>query len=176
MSALTLTAAHGACLGLKGPRAPEWLGAQGLEPPAPNTWRAAGAAGVPLLLARLGASEFFFAGAPAAPELATLARALEARPERVFPVLREDREFELEGEGVHEVLAQVCNVDFAALSLAARPIVMTLMIGVAVLVAPSAAGAGRRYRVWCDPTFAWALGEQLATVVLESGGAVRGEI
>lgn len=180
MSALMLEQSpRRACLGLKGANAPAWLAAQGLEVPAvPNSWCASAVAGTraSLFVARLGASELFLEGAARSPELAALARALEAGAEKVYPVLREDRGFELEGDGVHEVLAQVCNVDFESIALGAQPIVMTLMIGVAVLVAPQAAGAARRYRLWCDPSYATALGEELATVVRESGGTVRGEI
>jgi sarcosine oxidase subunit gamma len=99
----------------------------------------------------------------------------------VYPVLREDWAFHLGGDGVHDVLAQVCNVNFAALSLPSRPLIMTLMIGVAVLVVPqSVAGGGqggattRHYRIWCDPTFGPYLGESLGAVVIECGGRYTG--
>jgi sarcosine oxidase, subunit gamma len=71
-------------------------------------------------------------------------------------------------------------VDFAALSLVTRPLIMTLMIGVAVLVVPqggaSAEGAAgeRHYRIWCDPTFGPYLGESLGAVVIECGGRYTG--
>jgi hypothetical protein len=92
----------------------------------------------------------------------------------VYPVLREDVEFALAGDAVHEVLAQVCNVNFAALSLDSRPVIMTLMIGVAVLVVPQSLVHGRRYRIWCDPTFGHYLGESLGKVVVDCGGSVTG--
>jgi sarcosine oxidase subunit gamma len=76
---------------------------------------------------------------------------------------------------VHEVLAQVCNVNFAALSLDSRPVIMTLMIGVAVLVVPQSTTNGRRYRIWCDPSFGPYLGESLGQVVIDCGGNVTGE-
>ena len=151
--------------GLKGPRAAEWLGALGLEvPPAPNSWCASR-----VLVARLGTGEFFVEepeggsvlGAAPAPELA---------PPGVYPVLREDWAFVLEGPGAEDVLAQGCNVDFAGLELAARPVIMTLMIGVAVLVLPRQAGdgAGRQYLIWCDPTFGEYLEAAVGAVTKES--------
>jgi sarcosine oxidase, subunit gamma len=113
-------------LGLKGPRAAQWLATQGMVlPAAPNTW------------------------APAD-----------------------------DGGRADEILAQVCNVNFAALSPDARPVIMTLMIGVAVLIVPQSADKGskaeRLYRIWCDPTFGPYLGESLGAVVNECGGRYTG--
>ncbi len=163
-------------LGMKGPRAAEWLVAQGLGVPmAPNSWtRSSGA----VLVARLGQSEFFLEDAPAGTTLRGIAPALAAHPPGVYPVLREDAAFELSGAGVHDVLAQVCNVNFAELALDSHPVIMTLMIGVAVLVVPESMqeghGAGRRHRFWCDPTFGPYLSEALAVVVAECGGIGAG--
>jgi sarcosine oxidase subunit gamma len=165
-------------LGLKGPRATDWLESQGLEvPQAPNSWseRSAGAAEAPLLIARLGTSEYFLEQPAPAPELAALERALDTEASGVYPVLREDTGLELRGAGVHAALAQVCNVEFAALTLGARPIVMTLMMGIAVLVIAQGTAGDPRYRIWCDPTYGSALIDELGIVIRESGGCVRGE-
>jgi sarcosine oxidase, subunit gamma len=160
-------------LGLKGPRAAEWLAAQGVTLPAtPNTW-----AGAPdgLLVARLGSSEFFLESeARTEGPLAQVSAHLAAGSPGVYPVLREDFAFRLSGTAVHEALAQVCNVNFAALDLQARPVVMTLMIGVAVLVVAEEIDGERRYRLWCDPTYGPSLSETLAEVVVECGGTTRG--
>ena len=143
-------------LGLKGPRAAEWLAAQGIGVPAePNTWTHSGQTSasdsllVALLVARLGTGEFFLEDIAAGSTLTRMAPALDGQPAGVYPVLREDWAFQIGGERVHDVLAQVCNVNFAALPLASHPLIMTLMIGVAVLVVPQ----GDQYRIWCDPTF-----------------------
>jgi sarcosine oxidase subunit gamma len=166
-------------LGLKGPRAAEWLAAQGIVlPAAPNTW-AAGTGADALLVARLGQSEFFLEGDTAATTLQRLALSLNGRLPGVYPVLREDWGFDLGGEGVHDVLAQVCNVNFAALAPDSHPVIMTLMIGVAVLVVAQGGAAGqgaceRRYRIWCDPTYGEYFAEVLATVVNECGGRYTG--
>lgn len=163
-------------LGLKGPRAGEWLAAQGLAlPAAPNTWTETRATpGVPVLAARLGATEFFLEDGADGTTIRRIAASAHEHPPSVYPVLREDWAFQLGGDGVHEVLAQVCNVNFAALALESRPLIMTLMIGVAVLVVPRSAAGGRDYRIWCDPTFGPYLNESLGAVVSECGGRHRG--
>lgn len=158
-------------LGLKGPRAAEWLIAQGIVlPMAANSWAHSDA----LLVARLGASEFFLEDAADGSGLTGISLKLAARPPGVYPVLREDSAFQLSGDGVHDVLAQVCNVEFAGLVLNSHPVIMTLMIGVAVLVVPQEFGAERRYRIWCDPTLGASLSENLGAVVVDCGGITRG--
>jgi sarcosine oxidase, subunit gamma len=181
-------------LGLKGPRAAEWLEARGIAlPAAPNEWIAA-ASGAPnatapigtgaravadtgaddaMLVARLGTMEFFLEDCTGGDWLRGLDSGLEAGQPGVYPVLREDAAFNLVGPGSYDVLAQVCNVNFADLELASQPVIMTLMIGVAVLVVPQMAGAWPRFRIWCDPTFGPYLEESLGTVVTESGGNYR---
>jgi len=176
VSALCLDVADTAArLGLKGPRAAEWLAAQGIAAPAQvNTWSRppAGLAGV--LIARLGASEFFLEARDHG-ALAPLAAGLAAGAAGVYPVLREDFAFRLSGPGVHDVLAQVCNVDFAGLDVEARPVIMTLMIGVAVMAVPDERAEARQYRFWCDPTFGPSLSETLGAITVECGGTITGE-
>lgn len=189
MSALALTVPEPRKrLGLKGPRAAQWLADNGITaPPLPNTWAhsAGAAAAEALLVARLGATEFFLENISAGTTLERISPFLDGHPPGVYPVMREDSAFILGGERVHEVLAQVCNVNFAALSLDSRPVIMTLMIGVAVLVVPHGAEeysdeacrrgqSGRYYRVWCDPTFGPYMGECLGAVVAECGGSYTG--
>jgi sarcosine oxidase, subunit gamma len=188
-------------LGLKGPRAAEWLAGHGIVLPAtPNTWTHAKDTSTAdaLLVARLGTAEFFLEDGMGGTTLERISPSLDENPPGVYPVLREDWAFHLGGERVHDVLAQVCNVNFAALSLDSRPLIMTLMIGVAVLVVPQraageqggtaerggAAGRGRvaeregaaerQYLIWCDPTFGPYLSESLGTVVIECGGSYKG--
>jgi sarcosine oxidase subunit gamma len=163
-------------LGLKGPRAAEWLVAHGIVlPMTPNTWTLSQEqqASEALLVARLGAAEFFLEAASRDAALATVAAALERGAQGVYPVAREDWCLDLSGEAVYEVLAQVCNVNFAALGHEGRPVIMTLMIGVAVLVVPR---AERQLRIWCDPTFGPYLSESLGSVITECGGGYRGNL
>jgi hypothetical protein len=147
MSALEFeVSSPGYRFGLKGRRAAEWLAAHGIAvPPTANTWTRSSQPPVS-----------------------------ESSAPGVYPVLREDAAFLLAGEGSQEVLAQVCNVNFADLGLDSRAIIMTLMIGVSVLVVPEGVGAQSRYRIWCDPTFGHYLGDSLGAVVIECGGRVRG--
>ena len=163
-----------ALAGLKGPRGAQWLAEQGIAlPPEPNTWTEYGDPA--LLVARLGASEFFLVAAGAAAGgaavLQRISSAVQAGIEGVYPVLREDAAFVLSGDGASDVLAQVCSVNFAALELAARPVIMTLLIGVSVLIVPQAAAGEVRYRLWCDPTFGSYLDAAVGTVVIDCGGS-----
>jgi sarcosine oxidase subunit gamma len=179
---LILEAPHSlARVGVKGPRAAEWLVAQGIAlPMEPNSWAysTAGTAAADerdgLLVARLGTAEFFLEETQPGTLLQGIPAKLAAHPPGVYPVLREDAAFRLSGQGVHDVLAQVCNVHFAALALDSRPLIMTLMIGIAVLVVPQGSDAERRYRIWCDPTFGPSLSEALGAVVVDCGGTNRG--
>jgi sarcosine oxidase subunit gamma len=162
--------------GLKGPRAAEWLAARRIAlPAAPNQWVGGADTGASdaLLVARLGSSEFFLEDGSGGGRVRDLELALESGQPGVYPVLRDDAAFSLSGPGSYDVLAQVCNVNFADLDLALQPVIMTLMIGVAVLIVPQMMGAGPRFRIWCDPTFGPYLDESLGTVVTESGGNYR---
>jgi sarcosine oxidase subunit gamma len=158
--------------GLKGPRAVEWLAAQGIAvPAAPNTWSHSRNDGDSdaLLVARLGESEFFLEADRSGALLTRLSTSLLRRPPGVYPVLREDWAFTLSAEGVHEVLAQVCSYNFAALNVDSRPVIMTLMMGASVLVVPQVTGE-LGYRIWCDPSFGRYFAQALAGVVNECGG------
>jgi sarcosine oxidase subunit gamma len=154
--------------GLKGPRAAEVLADAGLAVPAhANSWAPLGD-GPADMIARLGNSEFFIEHG-AAIDTRALEASLAAGVTGAYPVPREDCALVLGGAAANEALAQVCNVDFAALDLAARPIVMTSMIGVGVLVLPQAGDGhlhrGMAYRIWCDPSFGSYLESSLRAVV-----------
>ena len=145
-------------IGLKGPGAADWLQQRGLIVPAlPNSWRALDDRDG--LIARLGASEFFLEQSGGG--LDALKDDLATTREGVYPVLREDRAFVLRGANVEDVLVQMCNVDFKHVSRSDRQVVMTMMIGIAVLVIPQDDVAGKDareakggcYRVWCDPSY-----------------------
>jgi sarcosine oxidase subunit gamma len=154
--------------GLKGPNAPEWLAAAGLEIPAvPNTWTSSS-----LFVARLGASEFFLEDLPGGTALRQLLEA--GLPRGVYPVLREDSAFRLSGDGAFDVLAQVCSIDFSSMVADDRPVIMTSMVGVSVIVVAYEAPDETRYRIWCDPTFGRYLQQTLGHIVIECGGNYTG--
>ena len=173
MSALILELLGGRVqFGCKGPRAAEWLAGQGLAlPERANTY---GAAPDQPLVARLGWSEFFVEQGATGHIVRRLAAALAASPAGVYPVLREDWAMRLHGAQAEDLLAQVCSVEFAALDPAAHPVIMTLMVGVAVLIVPVQSGAVRHYRIWCDPTYGPYLRDALRGVVVECGGTYSG--
>ncbi len=179
MSALSFVE-RGRCarVGLKGPRAAQWLLEQGIElPESANSWRSVrGGAGAPaeLLVARLGTAEFFLEEDSAGRRVRALESSMAAAPPGVYPVLREDAAFFLSGDASDDVLAQVCNIDFARAPAGSSSVIMTMMIGVAVLVVPDEIDGGRRYRIWCDPSFGAYLASTVGTVVMENGGNVTG--
>jgi sarcosine oxidase subunit gamma len=156
--------------GVKGAHAAEALRKLGLAVPArPNTWaplRAIDREDSWNVIGRLGHTEFFIEEGGAAPGISALAALTASEQPGVYPVLREDTALVLGGFRANEVLAQVCNVNFAALSRAARPVVMTLMVGVGVTVLPQLSDEdGAIYRIWCDPSFGRYLWETLEEVV-----------
>jgi len=152
--------------GVKGPRAAELLGQLELAVPArPNTWS-------PLrdsdrddswnVIGRLGSTEFFIEEGGDGSGIAALEKLTSDGVAGAFPVLREDFGVVLGGKRAADVLAQVCNVNFAALPQHA--VVMTLMIGVSVLVIPQMTDA-TVYRIWCDPSFGSYLQSELEKMV-----------
>jgi sarcosine oxidase gamma subunit len=153
--------------GVKGPRAAEVLRQLGLNVPGkPNSWaplREQDRDESPDVIGRLGSTEFFIEESAGAPAIAALEQRLPAEA-GAWPVLREDFAVVLGGARAGAVLAEVCNVDFAALPLEQKPVVMTLMAGVAVLVLPQ----GSNYRIWCDPSFGSYLWETLQAIVNET--------
>ena len=159
--------------GLKGPRAAEALKQLGLNVPSrPNTWaplRVSDRDGSWNVIGRLGHTEFFIEESGEAPGIAA-AEQLLADFSGAYPVLREDSALVLGGASAAEVLAQVCNVNLASLP-GVKPVVMTMMIGVGVLVLPQESDDdGHIYRIWCDPSFGaylWAELEGLTRIPTE---------
>jgi sarcosine oxidase, subunit gamma len=155
MSAWVKAAAAGWRIGVKGAGAAQFLAELGLSvPKRPNSW-------APLrkidrddsdnVIARLGNTEFFIEGGDIG--IAALESKLARGAAGAYPVLREDTALVVGGPDARHALAQVCNVNLAALDVTAKPIVMTLMIGVGVLVLPQLTERGPIYRIWCDPSF-----------------------
>ncbi len=156
--------------GFKGPVTAAWLRQQSVPIPAqPNQWDPLPTGG---LVARLGRTEFLIEDARGD---ATCAR-LEALPipPGVYPVLRQDAELVLTGSRANDLLLQTCSIDFAALDAAARPVVLTSMVGVGVTVSVEAREAARRYRIWCDGTYAAYLWATLVDVARDLGGGPVG--
>lgn len=157
--------------GFKGAGAPAWCVAMGLPlPAAHNTWAALEGGG---LVGRLAYTEFYVEHVDEAVIVRlrdTLGRGVQVESGGVYPVHRCDATLVLGGSLAQDVLLQTCNVNFAALEVAAMPVIMTLMVGVAVTVFPAIEGGQTVYRMVCDPTFAPYLWQTLAGIVAESGG------
>lgn len=158
--------------GLKGPGAEAWLKSMNIQPPPGiNQWTPLGGRS---LVARLATTEFLIednVGQDYADRVrAQLGRGVSG----VTPVLRQDAEIVLAGPRVNELLLQTCSFNFTALDLTARPIVMTSMISVSVLVIPSTWRGAPLFQVWCDGTYAVYLWEHLLEIVEELGGGAVG--
>ncbi len=158
--------------GLKGPRAEAWLKSMGIAPPAGiNQWAPLGEHS---LIARLATSEFFIEDNIGQDYADRIRAQLGSGLPGVTPVLRQDAEIVVAGPRVNELLLQTCSVNFAALDVIARPIVMTSMIGVLVLVIPASSRGTPFYRVWCDGTYAVYLWDHLLEIAAELGGGAVG--
>jgi sarcosine oxidase subunit gamma len=156
--------------GFKGQGVAAWLQAQDIPVPEhPNSWAPLAGGGVVL---RLGVSEYLIEDGLTQGSSARMAH-LEP-PVRVYPVLHQDAALVLCGEAVNDLLLQTCNVNFGALDLAARPVVLTSMAGVAVTVMPGARAGKPYYRVWADGTYGLYLWETLAGIAAELGGGPVG--
>lgn len=161
------------CIGVKGPDAASWLNQQAMPiPERANSWRPL-SADESDLVARLGHSEFLIDRGSSAIMNDEFEKISSLSVDGVYPVLRQDACFELSGIDAHDVLAQVCNVNFAEVPIAERHAVMTMMIGIAVTVVPQGNAAQPRYRIWCDPSFGDYLGGSLQQIVNESSGGWR---
>jgi sarcosine oxidase, subunit alpha len=133
--------------GVKGVGAAAWLASLLLPiPDRPNAW-------LPLdndsLIARLGLNEYLIESESAW----TKFMANQNFPTQVYPVLRQDAAISLSGPAVNSLLLQTCNINFQALNLEERPVVITTMVGVTVQVIPVTLNGEVTYRIWCDGTF-----------------------
>ncbi|GAB4376898.1 MAG: hypothetical protein Kow00121_24960 [Elainellaceae cyanobacterium] len=158
--------------GVKGASAADWLHSQGLPTPdRPNSWLDLPEGG---LIARLGLTEFLIEDSIQSTIAASLSQACQSPPAKVYPVLRQDLALALWGEAVPDLLRQTCNINFAALTLSDRPVVLTSMIGVAVTVIPNQRSDRPFYRIWCDGTFGTYVWRTLLAIAEELGGGAVG--
>lgn len=165
---------HLKCSGLKGSQAEAWLESIGVEPPSGiNRWAPIGECS---LIARLATSEFLIEDNVGQDYADRIGAQLGRGVLGVAPVLRQDAEIALAGPRTNELLLQTCGFNFAALDLLTRPIVMTSMIGVSVLVIPGTRRNAPFYQIWCDGTYATYLWEQLLQIAKELGGGAVGLI
>lgn len=167
----TLGIADVSCLtrfGVKGPAAAEWLASHDIRvSDRPNTWNPLPQGG---LVARLGLTEFLIEdNHHLASQLAQ-----QPLPAKVYPVLRHDLAIGLCGRQVDDLLRQTCSVNFRALNLSQRPVIVTSMIGVTVTVIPGERDGLPFYRIWCDGTFGMYFWRTVVKIGQEQGGDVIG--
>lgn len=159
-------------LGCKGPGAEGWLSAAGLSVPSGANSAAISVEGV--LVARLARSEFLIEAVDGGGErVVDLAQQLGTMPlpAGVYPVERQDVVMGIEGSGSIALLRQVCSVDFSPM-LGSGPaqhagIIMTSMIGVAVVGWPRREQGGSLLTLWLDPSF----GHYFCSTLFEVGRA-----
>jgi hypothetical protein len=198
MSALQLDTVVGrARVGCKGPAAESWLATHGIRVPRAANSYEVDESGV--LTARLATSEFLVESTETASEttVGSVRSALHGGdyPKGVYPVLRSDFVLEISGAQSEELFLQTCAVDIAPVArvsaATAGPIVMTSMIGVAVVLAcrrtsaspqspggseprtlslsrPAIEGSGStRFTVWSDPSYSTYFHSQLQAIAAD---------
>jgi sarcosine oxidase gamma subunit len=127
------------------------------------------------LTARLATSEFLIESTETASEasVGSVRSALHSGeyPKGVYPVLRSDFLLEISGAQSEELFLQTCAVDLAPVARAstasAGPIVMTSMIGVAVVLACRQMPGGTRFTVWSDPSYSTYFHSQLQAIAAD---------
>ncbi len=158
--------------GFKGAGAPAWCETQALPLPAKANTVASLDDGAGLL-GRLATTEFYVEHADAAridALRAALGSGARSSGGGVYPVHRRDACIVLGGPAATDVFLQTCNVNFAAVDMSASPLLMTLVVGVAVLVLPRIEHGQPVYRMVFDPTFAPYLWSTLREIVTDLGG------
>jgi len=172
---------HTACprFGCKGSGAGSWLAAQGCRVPMSPNSATLDADGV--LIARLATSEFLIEAVEGGGERVAAMRAGLAdrtRPPHVYPVPRQDQVLTISGAGLQGLLRQTCSVDFAPLlesaAAADGPVVLTSMIGVAVVAWPRRRAGSPAVTLWCEPSYAHYFRNTLLEVGEGQGNITRG--
>jgi sarcosine oxidase, subunit alpha len=163
---VVVTPLAGRRVGFKGPAAAD-LAARFAPLPPPNA-RSLRADGVECL--RLGSSEFLVDTSATAGDAdlePLLAAALDAPPAGVVPVLREDSALLLHGPRVRDLLLQACALDLAAADADDDAVVMTQVIGVAVIATRHRLHGALAIRLTFDPTWAPYLRHALCEMAAE---------
>jgi sarcosine oxidase subunit gamma len=155
--------------GCKGPGAADWLGSLGFAlPAAANHWLPAGEQA---RLLRLGRQEYLYETDTQPNEGRWQRLHAGPWPAQVYPVPRQDVALLLVGAALRDLLAQTCNVNVAALDVVARPVALTSLAGVAVVLLPEHDRCGQlRVRLWAEAGYAAYLAQTLGAIAVELGG------
>ena len=158
--------------GVKGANAAQWLLSQDLPiPERPNSWLPLAEGGI---IARLGLTEFLIEDSLNSAIAAQLSKACQSPPAKVYPVLRQDLALVLVGDRVPDLLRETCSFNFQEINICDRPVVLTSMIGVSVMIVPDERDNRPYYRVWCDGTFGRYFWKTIVEIAAELGGGAIG--
>jgi sarcosine oxidase, subunit gamma len=157
-------------LGLKGPRAVEWLKSSGITPPS-DIFAVAPIAGDGLV-ARLGNEEIFLEDGFGSTVVADLEHKLAGGAPGVYRVERHDGTFLLCGARAVEVLAQTSGINFA--ETPEGRVIFTRAAGVSCMILPKKLDGTLCYQIWVDPSYAFDLWHSLEEILTDLGGQVVG--
>lgn len=135
-------------IGLKGPQAAEWLQQQGLL--LPEAWHWLEHQG--LLLCRLGTSEFVIEAGLDHAMMPTLYAQLQQAVVGVYPVMRYDASWLLSGPALHDVMAELCALDWTH-ETATQRVCMASFGGINATLIQVATEGYQCVRVWCDASY-----------------------
>ncbi|WP_198004816.1 hypothetical protein [Rubrobacter xylanophilus] len=160
--------------GVKGPNASEWLASNGINvPETVNTWT-----NLPEdkgLILRLGMGEYLIEYALSHEEPNELRDSLSRGVSSVYEVNRQDAVFVLIGREAKKSMLQVCNIDFDSINYGIRPVLLTQVAAVPVLILPERLeGHIYSFRIWCSYAYGLYLWEELNAIVKELNGGVIG--
>lgn len=151
-------------LGVKGPRAEEWLRGRNVDVPAEIYEVRSPADGS--LIIRLGMTDFLVEG----PVADRLSQELGVGQPGAYRVERQDASFLLKGGKAHDVLAQMCSIDFH--SLARDRVCLTRAAAVNCMILPGDEAGTSTFRFWCDYTLGGSLWESLEEITRDVAGAL----
>lgn len=144
--------------GIKGANAEARLKALGITmPEAPNHWCLQAEN---MLVMRLGATEFLIECAQANPQCAQLKHALSQAEAGLYPVARHDASWQLQGEAVVDLLAEICLLDLPH-ATQDRRVCLTQLAGINAIVIQQSMQENTLYRIWCDGSYQQTLQEIL---------------
>jgi len=147
-------------LGIKGPRAVDWLESQGLQIPS-HTYETIriGSEG---LGARIGADEVLLEFPISVAGLTALRKELDAGPEGVWRVEHQEATLMLFGPRAGGVLAQTCGVDFS--QIPPDQLIYTRLAVASCAVVRESSWETAVYRLWVDASLAEYLWEELSQI------------
>ena len=136
--------------GIKGVNAEAKLQSLGIATPdLPNHWCWHAES---MLVMRLGASEFLIECAQASHSYEKLEHALTQAEAGLYPVARHDASWQLRGEAVVDLFAEICMLDLPHETQDSR-VCITQLAGINAIVIQQTAQENKLYRIWCDGSY-----------------------